>query len=188
MSGAGEVTKKTLSFGKGVLHLTVMVNGTPAHAYIHVEDSATHRGVYESSVFGYDTPLDIDLSAGKVDVVIRPDGRDMPEQRVNGVEILAGKTTDQVISIEVKAAASITADANGMEQDTDRPGGGDFRHVVPTADDPALCQQACQADVQCKAWTYVKPNTVQGAQPNCWLKTGIPPAMYNTCCVSGVKR
>jgi len=182
---AGEVIKKTLVFGKGVLHLMVTVNGKPAHALIHIEDSNTHKGVYESSVFGYDTPLSINLAAGKVDVVVQAGGRDVPEKRVQGVEIMAGKTTGQVIPIEVKVAV---ADASGMEQDTDRPGGGDFRHIVPTADDPALCQKACKDDAQCNAWTYVKPNTIQGPKPNCWLKTGVPPATHNTCCVSGVKR
>jgi len=182
----GEVIEKTLTFGKGTLHLTVMVNGKPAHAHIHVEDSATHEGVYESSVFGFDTPLNIYLAAGKIDIVVQADGRDIPEQRVEGIEIVAGKTTEQVIPVEVKGAAVAISDTNGMEQDTDRAG-GDFRHVVPTGDDPALCQQACQEDAQCQAWTYVKPNTVQGPQPNCWLKSGVPPATHNTCCVSGVK-
>ncbi len=184
---AGEVIKKTLSFGKGVLHLTVMVNGKPAHALIHVEDSNTHQWVYESSVFGFDTPLDINLEAGKVDIVIQAGGRDIPERRVRGVEIMVGKTTAQIIPIEVKAATVISADANGMEQDTDRPGGGDFRHVVPTVDNPAICQKACADDPQCKAWTYVKPNTIQGPKPNCWLKTMTPAAVSNACCVSGVK-
>jgi len=111
----GETIERTLAFGKGVLHLTVMVNDKPAHAYIHMEDSATHKGVYESSVFGWDTPLNIDLASGKVDVVVRPDGRNMPEQRVNGVEIMAGKTTELVIPVEMKPATSTAADANGME-------------------------------------------------------------------------
>ncbi len=184
---AGETIERTLAFGKGILHLTVMVNHKPVHAYIHMEDSATHKGVYESSVFGWDTPLNIDLASGKVDVVVRPDGRDMPEQRVNGVEIMAGKTTELVIPVEVKKPTPITADANVMEPDTDRPW-NDFRHFIPAAADPALCQQACQADTRCKAWTYVKPNTVQGPGPNCYLKSPAPVASHNTCCVSGIGR
>ncbi len=181
---AGEVINKTLIFGKGVLHLTVTENGKPAHAYIHMEDSTSHKSVYESSVFGWDTPLNIDLASGKVDVVVRVGER---EQRVDGVEIVAGKTTKLVIPVDAKPATPIAVDANGMEMNTDRPGGGDFRHIVPKADDPALCQQACQSEAQCKSWTYVKPNTIQGAQPNCWLKSGVPPATHNTCCVSGVR-
>jgi len=184
----GESIEQTLAFGKGILHLTVMVNNKPAHAYIHMEDSATHNGVYESSVFGWDTPLNIDMASGKVDVVVRAGGQNIPEQRVNGVEIMAGETTDLVIPVEMKPLASTAADANGMEQNTDRPGGGDFRHIVPAHDDPALCQKSCQAEAQCKSWTYVKPNTVQGAQPNCWLKGSVPPASHNTCCISGIRQ
>jgi len=299
---AGEVIKKTLSFGKGVLHLTVMVNGKPAHAHIHVEESSTHKGIYESSVFGYDTPLDINLAEGKVDIVAQVGGRDLQERRAVDVNIVAGKTTEQIISFEAaltvpeyvthlgagtwigwdssegpmglldadegkffgfynqedhgrlllqrnesdvtgywvennsrqqcaserdgsrywgrikwkfddkfssfsgswsycdadpsgskwtgkrSAIKSVTTQANGMEQDTDRPGGGDFRHVLPTDDDPALCQQACQDEPQCKAWTYVKPNTIQGSQPNCWLKGSVPPANHNSCCISGLRQ
>jgi len=182
---AGEVIRKTLVFGKGVLRLTVTMNDKPAHAHIHVEDSTTHKGVYESSVFGYDTPLNINLAAGKVDIVVEVGGR---EVRVQGVAIVAGKTTKRIIPIEMKPVVSAASDDGGMEQNIDRPGGGDFRHIIPAKDDPALCQRACQDDTQCKAWTYVKPNTVQGANPNCWLKSGIPAAVHNGCCVSGLKR
>jgi len=76
--------------------------------------------------------------------------------------------------------------AKGMEQDTDRPW-NDFHHIVLTDDDPTLCQQACQNDARCKAWTYVKPNTVQGPEPQCYLKSPAPDPSHNTCCVSGVK-
>jgi len=185
---AGELVERVLTFGKGILNLTVMVNGKPAHAYIHIENSITHKGTYESSVFGYDTPLNINLAAGKVDVVVRPDGRNIPEQRMNGIEIVAGKITELVIPVEMKKPTLATVDASGMEQNMDRPGGGDFRHVIPASDNPALCQKACRDDAQCKSWTYVKPNTIQGPQPNCWLKTGTPLAAPNTCCVSGLKR
>jgi Mg-chelatase subunit ChlD len=185
---SGEVVEKTLLFDKGSLHLTVTVDGKPAHAAVHVEDPQNHQWIYQSSVFGVDTPLDIDLPVGKVDVVVQAGGRDVPEQRVEGVEIVADKATRQVIPIEIKTAAPIRAGANGMEQDTDRPGGGDFRHFSPASADPALCQQACQASAQCRAWTYVKPNSVQGVEPNCWLKTDMPAAVHNTCCVSGLKQ
>lgn len=82
---------------------------------------------------------------------------------------------------------SPVADADGMEQNTDRPG-VDIRHFVPPSADPTLCQQACREDTQCKAWTYVKPNTVQGPSPNCWLKQTAPPARRNSCCVSGARQ
>ncbi len=184
---AGEVIKKVLSFGKGVLHLTVTVNGKPAHALIHIVDSITKKGVYESSVFGFDTPLDINLAAGKVDIVVQAGGRDIPEKRIEGVDILAGKTTNQIIPVKVKSHSSSVIDDNGMEQNTDRPGGGDFKHIVFTTDDPALCKTACDTNARCKAWTYVKPHTVQGDKPNCWLKRSAPPASRSPCCVSGLK-
>jgi len=176
---SGEVVEKTLNFDKGRLKLTVTVNGKPAHAGIHVEDPVTHKWIYQASVFGVDTPVNIDLPVGKVDVVVQAGGRDVPEQRVEGIDIVAGKTTEQIIPIEVKAVAPTPTDAKGMEQNTDRPGGGDFRHLSPAVDDPSLCQKACQDDAQCQAWTYVKPNTVQGPQPNCWLKQTAPPAVSN---------
>ena len=155
---SGETLERTLNFDKGTLRLTVSVNGKPAHALVHVEDPASHKWIYQSSVFGVDTPVNIDLAVGKIDVVVQAGGKDIPERRVEGVEIVAGKMTNKVISI---VSGSITADANGMEQNSDRPG-GDFRHFSPANDDPALCQKACLDDAKCKAWTYVKPNTVQG--------------------------
>jgi len=184
---SGEVVEKTLNFDKGTLNLTVTVNGKPVHAGIHVEDPVTHKWIYQASVFGVDTPVSISLAAGKVDIVVQAGGRDMPEQRVEGIEIVAGKTTEQVIPVEVKVDAPIAAETSGMEKNTDRPGGNDFRHFSPAKDDPALCQKACREAAQCQAWTYVKPNTVQGPQPNCWLKQTAPPAVSNNCCVSGLK-
>jgi len=38
-----------------------------------------------------------------------------------------------------------------------------------------------------QAWTYVKPNTLQGSVPDCWLKAGKPSAVHNACCVSDLK-
>jgi len=85
-----------------------------------------------------------------------------------------------------KAKFPVT-DSHGMEQNTDRPGGGDLGKVVIIEADPALCQKACREDSRCKAWTYVKPNTVQGPQANCWLKANVATAYKNSCCISGVK-
>ncbi len=180
---SGEMLERTLNFDKGTLKLTVSVNGKPAHALVHVEDPVSHKWIYQSSVFGVDTPVNIGLAVGKVDIVAQAGGKDIPERRVKGVEIDAGKMTNKVISV---VSGSITADANGMEQNSDRPG-RDLRHFSPANDDPALCQKACQDDDKCKAWTYVKPNTVQGPKPNCWLKAAAPQPHRNTCCVSGVR-
>lgn len=55
------------------------------------------------------------------------------------------------------------------------------------SDDPKACQDACENDPPCKAWTYVRPNTIQGPQPRCWLKNIVPAPQPATCCVSGTK-
>ncbi|GEM_PF-4838239 len=73
-----------------------------------------------------------------------------------------------------------------MEWDTDRMGLDYSNFDLPEAD-PALCRDACARDSKCKAWTYVKPNTIQGPRPRCWLKYAVPRPSHNTCCVSGVK-
>jgi hypothetical protein len=62
----------------------------------------------------------------------------------------------------------------------------DYRSFTPAVADPAACSSACAAEAQCRAWTYVRPNTVQGPSPRCWLKSGVPPAQPNACCDSGV--
>ena len=74
----------------------------------------------------------------------------------------------------------------GMEWNTDRPG-KDYKNFDLPSDDPQLCLNACNGEAQCKAWTYVKPNTTQGFPPRCWLKNDVPNPVSNTCCVSGVK-
>jgi hypothetical protein len=75
----------------------------------------------------------------------------------------------------------------GMEWNVDRMG-SDFRNFDLPEADPRLCQEECAADPNCKAWTYVKPNTIQGPRPRCWLKHSVPPPRESDCCVSGVKQ
>lgn len=171
----GEVVAKSVSFDKGQLKLTVTINGQPAHALIHVEDSASHKGVYESSVFGTDTPVTIDLPAGKIDIEITAGEQQVV--RAEGVEVLAGETTEKVIKL-IDNSAELKE--KGMEPNTNR-WGMDYRDFTSEAADPALCQQACQKEQQCQSWTYVKQGN------HCWLKSGLAPAAKDSCCVSGVK-
>jgi hypothetical protein len=73
------------------------------------------------------------------------------------------------------------------EGNTDRPG-SDYRHfdniggVQVTA---KQCAATCFTETQCKAWTFVRPNTIQGPKGNCWLKKAIPQPVANKCCISG---
>lgn len=73
-----------------------------------------------------------------------------------------------------------------MEWDTDRFG-ADYTGLTLPTDNPELCKDACRSDSNCKAWTYVKPNTIRGPKPICYLKIAIPPPQDNVCCVSGTK-
>ena len=76
-------------------------------------------------------------------------------------------------------------DSLALEYDTDRPG-MDYNSFDLSSANPSLCEQACNADPNCRAFTYVKPG-VQGTNARCWLKNGIPAAQPATCCDSGVK-
>lgn len=70
------------------------------------------------------------------------------------------------------------------ELSTDRPG-SDYRWFVPSDPTSDVCKMACEAEGNCKAWTFVRPG-VQGAEARCWLKTDVPAARPSTCCTSGV--
>lgn len=76
-------------------------------------------------------------------------------------------------------------DSLSIEYDTDRPG-MDYNSFDLSGANPSLCEQACNADPNCRAFTYVKPG-VQGTNARCWLKNGIPAATPAACCDSGVK-
>lgn len=75
-----------------------------------------------------------------------------------------------------------------MQWDTDRQG-SDLNPDgldLPTTD-PTLCEDECARNPECKAWTYVKPNSKKGPLPKCFLKKGVPQEKSNSACVSGMK-
>jgi len=47
------------------------------------------------------------------------------------------------------------------------------------------CQIACNNDNKCVSWTFVKDRQINN---NCFLKSGVPFAVSNGVCVSGVKQ
>lgn len=75
--------------------------------------------------------------------------------------------------------------AGSFETNRNRPG-KDYKNFNLPLPLPALCDQACNVEGQCRAWTYVKPG-VQGPSARCWLKNDVPAAQVSNCCVSGVK-
>lgn len=75
--------------------------------------------------------------------------------------------------------------SDGFSWGVDRPG-ADYRDFELEAEQPALCQQACAMDAECRAFTYVRPG-VQGSAPRCWLKNEVPEPVESDCCASGLR-
>ena len=69
------------------------------------------------------------------------------------------------------------------EANTNRPG-MDYNHFA--VNNANQCRNACQADSNCMAYTFVRAG-VQGPQAQCWLKNGVPGAVPNNDCISGVR-
>jgi len=65
--------------------------------------------------------------------------------------------------------------------------GSDYRNFSLSGDRPGLCARQCEAEKECRAFTYVKPG-VQGSDARCWLKDAVPRPRDRDCCVSGVKQ
>ena len=82
-------------------------------------------------------------------------------------------------------AAAAAAAPQAQEVGVNRPG-EDYKCIDLPSADPALCRKACDGDVQCRAYSYVKPG-VEGPSARCWLKSAVPPGVPDECCVSGVK-
>jgi hypothetical protein len=53
---------------------------------------------------------------------------------------------------------------------------------------PIKCQLHCAQNPECRAWTYIQPNTIKGPHGRCRLEREARPSRTNTCCVSGVRR
>lgn len=63
----------------------------------------------------------------------------------------------------------------------------DYKEFEPPEADPTYCEDACAKDDKCVAWTYVKPHTIKGPRPRCFLKNALPQLEPNPNCVSGYK-
>lgn len=56
---------------------------------------------------------------------------------------------------------------------------------VPGVNESLDCQYACNADIKCRAWTYVSTRPLNN---NCFLKSGIPHLEADSTMTSGVKQ
>jgi hypothetical protein len=94
-----------------------------------------------------------------------------------------------VTGLIVSVTAPLKTDSGTvLEENTDRPGMNLKQGYVLSKADPWLCANDCSHNPDCKAFTYVKPG-FRGANspPECWLKNGVPNAVTQEYCISGVK-
>jgi len=71
-----------------------------------------------------------------------------------------------------------------IERNTDRMG-RDYKQLGNLRD-ASVCQRKCKEEEPCVAWTFVKPNTIQGPKSQCYLKNSVPQKSTNNACESGV--
>ncbi len=71
-----------------------------------------------------------------------------------------------------------------IERNTDRMG-SDYRRLENLRD-ATVCQRKCIEETPCIAWTFVKPNTIQGPRSQCYLKNSVPQKTVNNACESGI--
>jgi hypothetical protein len=87
----------------------------------------------------------------------------------------------------VRGAGVIEPRVGELEYSIDRYG-GDYR-AFETPPDPKAkaCEDTCQTESRCRAWTYRRPG--YGATvARCFLKDTIKPPRRRPCCISGVIR
>lgn len=88
----------------------------------------------------------------------------------------------------IPAPGPVTKPPVTYEEGVDR--WGDDLYPVPIVmprDDAMLCAAACVQDPRCKAFTYVRPNTIRGPTGECFLKSGPGVVRSHVCCISGLK-
>jgi hypothetical protein len=87
----------------------------------------------------------------------------------------------------VRGAGVIEPRHGSREFSIDRTG-GDYRNLdVPPNPTGETCKVACDAENQCRAWTYVRPGYL-GPEARCFLKDHLMPPHHKPCCISGVVR
>lgn len=87
----------------------------------------------------------------------------------------------------VRGTGVIEPRGEAIEFGVDR-NGGDYRHFELAADASGKsCGMACEAEENCRAWTYVRPGYV-GPSAVCYLKNHITRPVRKPCCISGVVR
>jgi PAN domain/LGFP repeat len=91
------------------------------------------------------------------------------------------KRATGAITVNVNAAILLGPGKSGVDRT-----GSDLTSFNLPAANPAMCQQSCADNVNCRSWAYVNPG-VQGAQARCWLKDSMPLEHVDDCCTAGIK-
>ena len=108
----------------------------------------------------------------------------MADSLLLGGRTLVRPLTRLILAVILLCGLTGMALAQMLESGIDRPG-GDYSSSSGTSN-PGQCQNLCQNDGACRAWTWVKPG-VQGSKSVCYLKNVIPEQEPDSCCTSGVK-
>src|SRR4051794_19148403 len=75
-----------------------------------------------------------------------------------------------------------------FEGATNRPGSDIISiPLEPSIAGAAICRGLCIKNDECNSWTMVASG-IQGPKAMCWLKRGVPAAVPDKCCESGVIR
>lgn len=106
----------------------------------------------------------VELDPPGVPAAHRPSPRPAPASG-SGVGSASGALTG--------GAATTTTALGAMDRDTDRYG-GDYRNFALRRSDAGLCQQACNAESGCSAWSAWTPPASSGQPAHCWLKSSAP--------------
>jgi hypothetical protein len=97
------------------------------------------------------------------------------------------RVEDAASASGVRGAGVIEPRHGYHEFSIDRPG-GDYRSLDVAANATGeTCKSACDAETQCRAWTYVRPGYA-GPEAQCYLKDHLKPPRHTPCCISGVER
>ncbi len=106
---------------------------------------------------------------------------------ISGIKQIIVQEVQEMKQLTIRKEAIIKqAIEMTQEEDTDRPG-MDFDNFDLDEADPQLCIEKCKKNPDCKSYTYVKPG-IQGIRARCWLKSDIPDAIPDKCCISGIKK
>lgn len=89
----------------------------------------------------------------------------------------------------VRGAGVIEPKKGSVEYSIDR-NGGDYRSIELPSDPTGLaCKKACEAELRCRAWTYLRPGYGStSTTAHCYLKDKVKPPRRRPCCISGVVR